>query len=807
MPYKAGFDDWVLDKFDRDANGTGNLFKHQTFVKEFMKDGSPYRGLLLYHGLGVGKTRSAIEIAKANKKDVVVMLPASLRENFMAEIKKSGAGESRFTFVSYNGFNMKNVGKYVDGFFDNKLVIIDEVHNFISRCSGSRLIGKQIYQALMNAKGLKIVALSGTPIINRPLEISFLLNLIHGYIYTTVYKYNGYTEFDRLEKSISAVENVSTCFIDTEANTISVSYLPEGFKKREDIVVASSSAAKGTSVVALIKASSLSIRKETNVKNTLFPFKEEDWDNLFVDYDTVAVQNEILFSRRAQGLVSYYEAYDPSAYPEQLPLQVVSCPMSKTHFGKYLVVRQEEISKEQKAARFRKTEVASTKDEIKSGNVYRSFSRAVCNFAFPNAIKRPYPSTLREFKYDVDDPGDIEEGAVEKEEKGKGELKKLYDKKVAESLAALEKDASTYLSLDGLEEHGPKMKAIIENVGRSAGTTLVYSMFRNVEGLAILAMAFREVSDYVELTVKKTLTGWKLECSDFHKPKYIIFTDNREETEILLAVFNSEFDRLPATVRAQITATSNLHGEFVKVLMITQSGSEGISLKNVRQVHVTEPYWNNIRMQQVAGRAIRAMSHVSLPKAERKVETFLYITVLNEEQKEHALIKSHDAGLTSDGYVYNIAIKKSIINDKFLQLLKNTSVDCRINKKVHGTKVQCFKAPYTNAGFVYYVGDVGKDVPDKAIKKVVKNVREYKSLGILFDGTQELVVLANPDVKQKNAFQELANETFKLQPPETDLAWNGIFFKNKPAMKNLVGLIKGKAIKWIQKPSSIVKIT
>ena len=38
----------------------------------------------------------------------------------------------------------------------------------------------------------------------------------------------------------------------------------------------------------------------------------------------------------------------------------------------------------------------------------------------------------------------------------------------------------------------------------------------------------------------------------------------------------------------------NLRGSIVKIIMITQSGSEGISLKNVRQVHITEPYWNKI---------------------------------------------------------------------------------------------------------------------------------------------------------------------------------------------------------------------
>ena len=53
---------------------------------------TPYRGLLLYHALGAGKTSSSIAIAEGMKsgKRVIVMTPASLRRNYMEELKKFG---------------------------------------------------------------------------------------------------------------------------------------------------------------------------------------------------------------------------------------------------------------------------------------------------------------------------------------------------------------------------------------------------------------------------------------------------------------------------------------------------------------------------------------------------------------------------------------------------------------------------------------------------------------------------------------------------------------------------------------------
>ena len=53
---------------------------------------TPYRGLLIYHGLGSGKTCSSIAIAEGIKhhQKVIVMTPASLRQNYIEELKKCG---------------------------------------------------------------------------------------------------------------------------------------------------------------------------------------------------------------------------------------------------------------------------------------------------------------------------------------------------------------------------------------------------------------------------------------------------------------------------------------------------------------------------------------------------------------------------------------------------------------------------------------------------------------------------------------------------------------------------------------------
>ena len=75
------------------SDGTYSLFMHQQIIRDYINIYSPYRGLLLYHGLGAGKTCGSIGIAEGLKhadKKIMVLTPASLRRNFFSELKKCG---------------------------------------------------------------------------------------------------------------------------------------------------------------------------------------------------------------------------------------------------------------------------------------------------------------------------------------------------------------------------------------------------------------------------------------------------------------------------------------------------------------------------------------------------------------------------------------------------------------------------------------------------------------------------------------------------------------------------------------------
>jgi hypothetical protein len=111
-----------------------------------------------------------------------------------------------------------------------------------------------------------------------------------------------------------------------------------------------------------------------------------------------------------------------------------------------------------------------------------------------------------------------------------------------------------------------------------------------------------------------------------------------------------------------------------------------------------EPYWNNVRLDQVKGRAIRICSHKDLPFKEREVELYTYYTVFSEEQKRgdkiDVTIRDADKDrltsrlMTSDENVFYVSVRKDKINQELLTIMKESAVDCNLNA-ADNAGVQC----------------------------------------------------------------------------------------------------------------------
>lgn len=693
MPYDPTFPEFIKTLKDSGENG---LYSYQQYVVSMFKKDTPYRGILLYHGLGVGKTRTAINIADSLGRKTIVLLPAFLQANFKKEIVAANSN-LKPTYINYNGIQKKHATEMQNNrIFDGTTVIIDETHNFISGVKNNSNILKTIYKMITTNEDIKVICLTGTPIINNPIELAYIFNMIHG----NIIRYKT--------KEIGFENNKRVFDVNHDKSTPTFCLHPMKYEKVEN------------GSIGMIKKSKKAIAppEDTTTSKSLtyklIPTNESEFEKLFIENETLI--NTSLFSRRIQGLVSYYEYFNQDNFADRSEINIVECPMSANQLTNYTNMRAIEIENEERQKKKRRNKKhdtdsdsseSSTSKNNKESELYRAYTRAISNFAFPPGIKRQYTSLMKHAYNDIDD--DAIDTPSPNDDLEIPDLPKMnavtYKKEIASSLNQL--DNSPYLDINKLEECSPKMYSIYNTIVKSKGPAMVYSSFRNVEGLKIFSMVLKH-QGYIEFKIKKKGTDWFIDCSpsDLDKPKYIVFenTKDKDEINILLSIFNSDIENIPDTIRNELPKKfNNLYGDFIKCIMITKSGSEGISLKNVRQVHLMEPYWNTLRIKQVIGRAIRANSHSKLKKEDRKVDIYLYLATFPAGLKKNKLIEPR----TTDQYIYSVAQRKEHINNQFLDLLKQSAIDCPKHKRLHNIK-SCMKHPVNNR-MVYKLDDISKE--------------------------------------------------------------------------------------------------
>ena len=844
LPNKKSFIQWLDTTYskyrlsgDTQNSGCGrnedkdfSLFPYQKLIRDYLNIKSPYRGLLLYHGLGSGKTCASIGVAENLKqhRSIVVMLPASLRSNFIGELKNCAdmrwrlnqnwkfikfkstefdqikgfwgvdlskdkfikkqkgvwlpSKKSKENYGSLSGIEKENINNQIDYFinmkyefinynglqnrhldsmeaerenpFNNKVIIIDEVHNLISRVVGGGT-GLRLYNMLMNAENIRLVLLSGTPLINYPYESAFLLNLLRGYIFEFVIKINSDTkknwvrEITNLLKKNNSIDQI---FIEEKSKTISFTRNPQDFSKDygsfenvDKIDFIKTPVQKSeypnnnsflNSIEKGIKAQGFSI-KSSKINNYLaLPQEEKEFNKLFIDSKSTAIVNQDLFIKRILGTISYYKGARADLFPKTSGITPIYVPMSDFQFQKYEGIRQIERQKERR----KKTNQKKNNDNNIS-SYYRVFSRAFGNFVFPESIDRPLPGDKSKLEEDVDqevmEVSGIEDNFELDQEKPKKEKKNYFYEQAKEiALENLEKQSQKYLipGEKGLGKYSPKFQLMLENINKSPGPVFVYSQFRSLEGIGIFALVLK-ANGYAPFRLQKKSDGvWYIheEPDEVGKPKYAFYsgTEDEEYKITIKNIYNNELNKLTPIIRSFIekrNKSGNLRGNIIKVLLATASAAEGISLANVRQVHITEPYWNPVRIEQVMGRAVRICSHSQLPIEDRNVEVFLYIAVFTKKQiTESFTIRSKDKSITTDQAIYEIAMRKQKITSELFRLMKESSIDCSLNS-VENEPINCFSfGSRINPGEYSYIPNINKEFIDNYSQETMEKINAVK---------------------------------------------------------------------------------
>jgi hypothetical protein len=707
----------IREQADILCKSSFELMPHQLFVKNFLSFQTPYNSLLLYHGLGSGKTCSAIGIAEEMRgymkqigftKKIIIVASPNVQDNFRLQLfderklelmpdgnwnlntcignallheinptnlrgltKEKISSQIRslinnyyvfmgdkgefanyikkVTFIPEDaGLSEKDANilrtKKIKSHFNNRLVIIDEIHNIrISDANKNKLTSILLNEIAKKSDNMRLLLLSATPLYNSYNEIIWLANLLNA------------NDKRGLIKNEDVFNNDGT-FIEGDLN------------KGKELLIR-----KLTGYISYVRGENPYI----------FPYRiypsTFDEDNLITgkNYPTIQMNQAQIIE----------------------PLQYV--PVYKNGIGEYqskgyqFIITYLGLKTNNVTDKRGKTRIMPSFENMESfGYTLLLAPLESLIMVYPN----PKLDVMIQKKLDLDKINHVLDLETFDQEENKEIIKSIIGKtglsnimKYETSYDPVPKRSKFEYKKDILKKYGEifspehihKYSAKISNICNiikkpSKGIIIIYSQY--IDGgvipmaLALESMGFsryastqshnvnllksinnvnskKELIDSLTMKPKSQMQT----LTEFKPAKYVIITGDKDFSQ------NNNDDI------KYVTNKENTNGELVKVIIISRAASEGLDFKNIRQVHILEPWYNMNRNEQIIGRGVRNLSHCNLPFEERNVEIYLHGTILDKDEE------------AADLYVYRSAEKKAVQIGRVTRILKEISVDCQLN--------------------------------------------------------------------------------------------------------------------------------
>lgn len=598
-------------------NVSYSLKQQQKFAGRIFNTNTDINGMLVYHGLGSGKTQTSIVVGEAFKYRTVnnrpikgrsdtrvfIVVPAALQEQYYKEIVgrydsgvlKSASGE--IWILGERQF-------YAD---EAVRATLERFHNEIVRLTKERneLI-KNKYPAIeINAKQ--------TQIDNYVTRIKHLDEDEKAKI-SVVYEILSHESFLNKLFVIDKDGKYVPQFLEKNKGRLDYLQNPNGLLIIDEIQNLVS--ATGTNYRRLLYA----LRYHTHPKfktilltgtpiydkpyefgllmnllrpRVIFPDGRDSFNDIFLKTGST-ITNEEYFKKMCSGYVSYFKGGNPVAYPYK-KTTIMHHKMNEEQYSQYKIALIKEVSKDQKTILQDEDYFINLKNEDRVNSGIFHNSNQIANIAFPEYkgtkhVKDKLQANIDQFKVDI-----------------KAEIIKtpgrLLEQLSKEELSMIDPLSKGVLSFVG--RYSSKFAKVAEMIIECEGPVFVFS---NFVYFGVNAMGI--IMDYLGYTPYGSPPG----------PRGSYFIWNGEANSKNKAGVRAAYDTF--------NSPENMNGEKLKVIFGTQTVMEGVDFKNVSQIHILDPWWNDSRIQQIIARGIRLCSHKNLPPERRVVNVFIHLSTL-----------------------------------------------------------------------------------------------------------------------------------------------------------------------------------
>ena len=655
---------YTEDQLKETANSLGcsgnkefTLHNYQEFVREYLGPRTPYNSLLMYWGVGTGKTCGAIQIAESLKsivkemgpyKKIYVIANQSLLDQFKDSLTKQCAGneyidESKkfqdslinnyYEFKSYLRF-----AKLIDNYykkgenilretFSNCVFIIDEAHNLNSLdtldtesnentdeikrfqfISNPKQAFQKLFQVVENSK---LILLTGTPIRdNVAEELPTIINLLRGNDKRdlidpdSIYKSPGVLDTDYILSKIKGY----------------ISYV-----KGENKLAFPQIIYKGVKIPALskdIEGKTITTNKQLFTKAEICEMSDYQYavyilQNILRDNSAnlLSLKNSAAYIAPCNFVVPFDEPINEKNINKRIGTEGFNLTVSTT------------ISNGLEIYSLKQPIFDSKNIDIYSPKILKLLKNIEFNYnthyIFSDYIKiaiTPIAIALYYFGY---------------------------------QLAEISGKPEFYESVDSISKKPVK---------------LVY----NLKSVAI-------VNDPVNVPEPRCYCG-KLRSNhnginhEFRQGLYVIHTGS------------AKYDQMSESLRKIFIDRSNFDGHLIKCYIGSKVSSEGINYRYISNVHIFNIWYNFARIEQVIGRASRNCSHAGINDA--KVNVFYYVSVRPKNisgalqllpENYRTIARSYYDRETADQNVFRSAEEKYRETRAIYRLFKIAAVDCYNN--------------------------------------------------------------------------------------------------------------------------------
>ena len=237
------------------------------------------------------------------------------------------------------------------------------------------------------------------------------------------------------------------------------------------------------------------------------------------------------------------------------------------------------------------------------------------------------------------------------------------------------------------------IEQLVENK-KGSSIAFIYSNFVNAGGIHLMAETLIQngyleyqnnfnnydiKEDTLDYKTGLTFTEFKKKnLSSFRPATFLLITGDTGES------FEEISDIKQKYIQEIFNSSDNIEGKNIKFILGSKVMNEAITLKNVKEVHILEPFWNISKIEQVIGRAVRICVHMDVITDKYKYpEVNIYRYVISNNHNE----------LSSDEILYKKAEIKYLLVKEVERSLKENALDCPLllNANIFPEEIEEYK--------------------------------------------------------------------------------------------------------------------